>query len=95
MAVIGRPFQKGNPGGPGRPKAFSEFREKARKAVDEHVLKRWISEVETMGEHWVKCSELLASYGYGKPVQPVEHGDNEGGPLNLTSTVIVLPPKDG
>jgi hypothetical protein len=22
--------------------------------------------------NWVKCSELLAAYGYGKPAQPIE-----------------------
>ena len=54
-----------NPGG--RPKEHEMFRDRAKKAVDEHVLQAWIDEVVQRGDGWVKCSELLASYGYGKP----------------------------
>jgi len=54
-----------NPGG--RPKIAEAFRDRARKAVDETVLSAWIREVETLGDEWVRCSELLAAYGYGKP----------------------------
>ena len=70
---LGRPFVKGQSGNPGgRPKIPSEFKTSCRKAVDEHVLTAWINEVVTHGKEWVRCSELLASYGYGKPSQPIE-----------------------
>lgn len=55
--------------GHGRPKVALEFKAECRVIVDELVVERWRSEVESMGEHWVRCSELLAAYGYGKPPQ--------------------------
>lgn len=61
-----------NPGG--RPKENEMFRDRAKKAVDEHVLEAWIAEVKDRGDGWVKCSELLAAYGYGKP--PAAPEDN-------------------
>jgi hypothetical protein len=89
------PFVKGKSGNPnGRPKVADEFRAKARKAVDEHVLKAWIAEVESLGENWVKCSELLAAYGYGKPAQPLTGQDGDG-PVEVASRVIILPAKNG
>lgn len=79
------PFQKGQSGNPnGRPKVAEEFRARARKAVDDHVIQAWIEEVESQGENWVKCSELLAAYGYGKPSQPVEHSGADGADLGMT-----------
>jgi hypothetical protein len=73
-----KPGRSGNPDG--RPKVAAEFRQRARKAVDDHVIAAWIAEVEAQGEHWVKCSELLAAYGYGKPTQPMEHSGPDGAP---------------
>lgn len=67
----------GNPGG--KPKIAEEFREKCRRVVDDHVLAAWTHEVETMGDNWIKASELLAAYGYGRPAQPVTGADGEGG----------------
>lgn len=65
-----------------------ELRERALKAVDELVFAAWIDEcterereietavgpivVKSKGPNWVKCSELLANYGLGKPIQPTE-----------------------
>lgn len=69
-------FQKGKSGNPsGRPKVVEEFRERARKAVDEHVLQRWVDEVVNGGEYWMRASEMLAAYGYGKPPSAPEDND--------------------
>jgi len=66
-------WTKGISGNPsGRPRVVDEFRLRARKAVDELVLAKWQKEVETDGPEWVRCSELLAAYGYGKPAQSLE-----------------------
>ena len=69
-----RLFEKGNKAsvGHGRPKVVKEFRLKCRAVVDELVVQKWIDEVRRGGDDWVKCSELLANYGYGKPTQPIE-----------------------
>ncbi len=56
----------------GRPPAANEFRVKARALVDELVLKAWEAEVRSMGDNWLKASELLAAYGYGKPSQTID-----------------------
>lgn len=77
--------RSGNP--TGRPKVAEEFRARARKAVDEKVLQAWIDELEikertvitpagsfeimSRGKEWMRASENLAAYGYGKPTQPV------------------------
>ncbi len=75
-------FVKGKSGNPnGRPKVNEEFRRKAREAVDEHVLQAWIDEVTgtvtdagvlVRGKEWIRASENLAAYGYGKPAQSVD-----------------------
>ncbi|HET7099598.1 MAG TPA: hypothetical protein VFJ52_00490 [Terriglobia bacterium] len=66
-------WTKGVSGNPsGRPKVAEEFRAKARKAVDELVLRKWMAEVENDGPEWVRCSELLAAYGYGRPSQSID-----------------------
>jgi hypothetical protein len=93
---------RANPGG--RPKELEEFRKKARSAVDEHVLQAWVDEVQVKprprvtltgtievlerGEHWMKASELLAAYGYGKPAQPVEHSGADGEPIGITVNLV-------
>ncbi len=76
---IGKRFEKGKSGNPsGRPKDLPEFRRRAREAVNEHVLQKWIDEVTSGGDDWMKASELLAAYGYGKPSQTVDLTDGEG-----------------
>ena len=68
--TVGRPFKPGQSGNPGgRPKIADVFKLGCRRVVDELVLERWRDEVEKLGDNWVKCSELLAAYGYGKPHQ--------------------------
>lgn len=77
-----------SPNPSGRPKLVDELRQRALKAVDAKVIEAWIDELEERprqvvtqvgpvtvvckGPNWVKCSELLAAYGMGKPVQPTE-----------------------
>lgn len=77
-----KPGQSGNPAG--RPKLHALVRERAAKAVDEHVVEAWIAEVRSRGEDWVKCSELLAAYGIGKPSSAPEDLDaiRESGPVS-------------
>lgn len=78
--------QSGNPGG--KNKLVAELRERCLDAVDAKVIAAWRDELEERprevvtqlgpitvtcrGPYWVKCSELLAAYGIGKPVQPTE-----------------------
>lgn len=76
-----KPGQSGNPNG--RPKVAEAFREKCRKAVDERVIDAWITEVQNQGENWMKASELLAAYAYGRPTQAVEHSGEGGEPLSI------------
>lgn len=64
-----KPGESGNK--EGRPVEVVAFKRLCRNAVDADVLKAWINEVHTLGPQWVKCSEYLASYGYGKPSQEV------------------------
>ena len=76
-----KPGQSGNPSG--RPKVAAEFKERCRAFVDEHVIAAWENEVRTLGEHWMKASELLAAYAYGKPTQAVEHTGADGEALSF------------
>lgn len=90
----GKPFAKGVSGNPtGRPKVVEEFRQRARKAVDATVLDAWVREVEQMGDEWVRCSELLAAYGYGKPSSAPEDLQavrDSGGALTLLTREELL-----
>ena len=66
-------FAEGNSGG-GRPRGLKELRLRARDVVDRHVIAAWEKEIIEHGEHWVKCSELVTAYGYGKPPSaPEDH----------------------
>lgn len=63
-----KPWPKGTSGNPGgRPKAAPIFRKRCREIVDEKVVDAWEKEVDERGTYWVRCSELLAAYGYGPP----------------------------
>ena len=99
---IGHGFGPGNKAGVGhgRPKVAEEFRERAKKAVDEVVFRAWLEECEERertvitpagpfeivqrGKEWMRASELLAAFGYGKPAQTVEHTGSGGEPLSIT-----------
>lgn len=66
-----KPGQTGNPGG--RPRRKKTLESRCIKAVNRHVVDEWIREVKERGPNWVKCSELLVHYAYGKPKQSIEH----------------------
>lgn len=97
-----------NPGG--RTKLSAALRARALRAVEDHVIDAWIEEctaidriemtddgpvtVKDRGKNWMKCSELLAAYGLGKPVQPVAGTDIDGNDAPVSLTVkYVDPPK--
>ncbi len=91
----GKPFKVGKSGNPkGRPKTIEEFRKRCRAAVDKHVIKAWEKEIEAQGPHWVKCSEMLAAYGYCKPPQPVT-GASGDGPIEIENKVKIYLPSNG
>ena len=87
-----KPGQSGNPGG--RPKINEEFRERARKAVDAHVLDAWIGEVVARGDEWMRAAENLASYGYGKPAQAVQVSADENAGLEIVIRTVATPVED-
>ena len=94
IKAVGRPFPKGQSGNPaGRPRVVQEFRQRARRAVDKYVLDRWKHEVMTEGPAWVRCSELLAAYAYGKPPRAPAHEVCESPPrvFALAVTEAELP----
>ena len=85
------PFVKGQSGNPGgRPKVNVEFQRRCRQVVDERVISMWAAEVESQGPEWVRCSELLAAYGYGKPSQSVALTGADGGPIEIDRRVTEL-----
>jgi hypothetical protein len=73
----GRPFEKGNPGGPGRPKAPKE-REYLDMFRSRVPLEEWGDAVTKMLEMAkdgnVKCFEALAKYCLPQPVTMLELG---------------------
>ncbi len=86
------PFEKGKSGNPaGRPKVVVEFQLRARRVVDAHVIEAWEREVVSGGDAWVKCSELLAAYAYGKPKDSIELSQDPSAPI---SHVVGMGPED-
>lgn len=84
-----KPGQSGNPGG--RPKQAAHLRARCQSATDELVVDAWEAEVRAQGPDWVKCSELLAAYGYGKPSSSPEDLDAvKGNPLSGLTTEQIL-----
>ena len=72
-----------NPGG--RHNTPLMFRKYCRRIVDEKVIKAWEEELDARGDYWVKCSELLAAYGYGSPKQVLKIEDDERPAASLTT----------
>jgi len=65
----------------GNPNGRSIVAERFRQLCRDHapgIVKRWLREVDESGPDWVKCSELLAAYGFGKPSQQTD--------INITAT---------
>lgn len=77
-----------NPGG--RPKLREHVRERCASAVDELVVAAWEAEVRAQGPDWVKCSELLAAYGIGKPASSPEdlQALKESGPVTTREQAL-------
>lgn len=98
-----------NPGG--RPKLDRELRIRAKKLVDDKVIAYWEDEITERtreiitpagpmdmtcrGKDAMKASELLAAYGYGKPVQGVELAGKDGGPVEVAARVVIELPDNG
>lgn len=66
----------------GRPKVDAEFRQLARGHVDKLVLKAWVKEIESEGPNWMKASELMTAYAYGKPKDSLELSQDPDAPVN-------------
>ena len=80
-------FEKGNPGGPGRPKMPPELR---KKWTD--LSEKTLGKLATMAETGdcppavlVKIAELSADRAWGKPVQSVEAEVTERRPIVIDS----------
>jgi hypothetical protein len=58
------------------------MRKRCRDIVDAKVIAKWEAEIDEGGPAWVKCSELLAAYGYGKP-KDVGGADDDAKPNPL------------
>lgn len=87
-------FKKGNPGGPGRPK-------KEREVVYYRILEMAVSE-DDWAEICKKAAEQakrgdavarkwISDYLIGSPIQRMEHGGAEGGPLDIVVTYVNKP----
>lgn len=88
---VARPgtFPKGKSGNPnGRPKIIEELRARCLKAVNDKVIAAWENEVDSLGNNWIKASELLAAYGLGKPSQAVELTGKDGGPIETKAAEL-------
>lgn len=76
-----KPWKAGQSGNPlGRPKSEPHMLKRCRAIVDAKVIDAWEQELTERGPAWVKCSELLVAYGYGRPKLDPESPDVvEGG----------------
>lgn len=71
MPGKGRPFQKGNKGGPGRPLLNEELVQACREFMNEEgltILKKWAK--RGSGAEARKALEHILDRGYGKAIQP-------------------------
>jgi hypothetical protein len=77
-----KPGESGNPNG--RPKASYVLKNKCQRVVDQYVVEAWEEEVKNKGPYWVRCSELLTAYAYGKPI--AEEAEREPPTVTVTLT---------
>lgn len=80
--VIGRPFQRGNPGG-GRPKIRKDIQALCQQSTPQNVQR--LRDIAENGEpaESIAAIKLLLAYGYGQPTQAVQHSGAEGQPLKM------------
>lgn len=64
-----KPGVSGNPAG--RSRVIEAFRLTCRTLTDELCLPMWEAEVRAKGTNWMRCSEMIAQHGYGKPTQTI------------------------
>lgn len=98
----GKPFEKGHPGGPGRPKG-SGRNEFCRKWAEKHGLAflARVAEGKEMErgrpvdvKTRVDAAKYLIDHGLGKAPQAVEHSGGEM-PVEFTLAIAPLPGRDG
>lgn len=98
--MTGRPFQKGQSGNPGgRPKAVAEVRELARAHCPDVIaeLARLALKAKSEAARVAAIRELL-DRGYGKSVQAIDVGTQEGDPFAAFLKTIAgttLKPQEG
>jgi hypothetical protein len=90
-------FEKGNPGGPGRPKMPPELRKKWADLSDKTLAK-----LETLAETGecppnvlVKIAEIATDRAWGKPVQAVEADITERRPIVIDGAYSEKAGEDG
>jgi hypothetical protein len=76
-------FEKGNPGGPGRPKMPPEERErwKALAAKARAKLEEMVDSGDCPPNTLTKIAEIASDQAYGKPVQAIEADVTERRPI--------------
>lgn len=76
----------------GKPAGVAAFRLKARVKVDELVIDAWVAEIQGRGPDWMKASELLTAYAYGRPVVAVSGPDEGPIPVAVAAQVNHVDP---
>jgi hypothetical protein len=80
--VRGKPFVKGQPGGPGRPKGgHLEWCREFATTEGFEILKKWARCKQ--GKVSMQAVTLILAYGFGKPQERVEHS----GSINFSEFV--------
>lgn len=80
-----KPFEKGNPGGPGRPKMPEDVKQ-AFRALTQSAVKT-LADIMQNGEqesNRIRAAETILNRAWGTPTQAVEITGTEGSPLTVT-----------